>query len=144
MKIYSSEMLIDPNFFSNKSFNRLRLAMQSIDKAQDNVAYNVVDSVVFIKNPTKIIDNGGLKKIYNTVLINNSLENIYAKVGKKTDSFLNYSDESDFKLENCSEEVEIKSGQMIIFETNEPYYIDDACLPKDIILAYVSKFDGIK
>lgn len=144
MKIIDNQQLIDNNFYQNKSFDRLRSALLEIDNVLDNVAYNVVDSVIFIKNPMSIVDNGGLKKIYNTILVNTSDELISAQIGAVNESYEGYSDVSDFMSAPTSTKIEIKPGKSVIFDINEPYYIEDDNLPKGLVLAYVSKYNGIK
>lgn len=144
MKIIDNQQLIDTDFYQNKSFDRLRAALLEIDNVLDNVAYNVVDSVIYVKNPHYIADNGGLKKIYNTVIINQSTEIINAQIGTITESYDGYSDISDFMPAPTNERIEIKPGQSVVFDINEPYYIEDENLPKGLVLAYVSKYNGIK
>lgn len=144
MKIISNHQLLDKNFYQNKSFDRLRSALSEIDNIDDNIAYNIVDSVIFIKNPKSLIDNGGLKKIYNTVLVNSSTEIVNVKVGEITDTYTGYSDISDFMYAPTSSESQVNPGETVIFDINEPYYVEDENLPRGLVLAYVSKYNGIK
>ncbi|WOO86734.1 hypothetical protein RZE82_06340 [Mollicutes bacterium LVI A0039] len=143
MKIINNEILMDSNFYQNKSFNRLRLALNNIDDALDNVAYNVIDSVTYIKNPNTLADNGGLKKIYNTVIVNTSTEEISGEIGTVRTDFSGYCDVADFMVAETYEEFSLKPGETVIFDINEPYKITGT-LPKGIVLAYVSKYSGIK
>lgn len=143
MKIISYEQLIDNNFFQNKSFNRLRIALEQIEDAKDNIAYNIIDSVIYIKNPAKLVDNGGLKKIYNTVLVNNSQHQITGEVGEVQTDFTGYCDVSDFMVASTDQQFTLNPGQTIIFDINEPYKITSE-IPSGTVLAYVSKYSGIK
>lgn len=143
MKIIKNEVLLDESFYQNKSFNRLREALKNIDNIEDNVAYNIVDSVIYIKNPNVLIDNGGLKKIYNTIIVNGSDQEIDFIIGEKDYGFDGYIETADFKPAKVTTNCTLKPNQAVIFEIDEPYKITSK-LPSGIILAYVSKYNGIK
>lgn len=131
----------DANYLQNKSFNRLRTALNSIDTIEDSVAYNVVDSVIFIKNPRKLERRSGYKAIYNTVLINTGEEEIKVRLGAKQKELCNYDDSQDFGIAKADTLHCINPNEVMIIETMEPYVVDEF---SQLIVAYVSKYNGIK
>lgn len=135
------EQLKDPNYLQNKSFNRLRTALKSIEQIEDSVAYNVVDSVIFIKNPKYLEEESGYKAIYNTVVINEENEDIEVEIGAKVRNLQNYDDTQDFGLAEVNDIHVIKPNEVLIIETMEPYRIKSTT---NMTIAYVSKYSGIK
>lgn len=135
------EQIKDPNYLQNKSFNRLRSALKSVDKIEDSVAYNVVDSVIFIKNPKYLEEESGYKAIYNTVVINEENEDIEVEIGAKVSNLQNYDDTQDFGLAEVNDIHVIKPNEVLIIETMEPYRIKSSA---HMTIAYVSKYSGIK
>lgn len=137
----SLKQLMDNNYLQNKSFDRLREALSMCDNIEESVAYNVVDSVVYIKNPHKVVETEGYKAIYNTVLVNTSKTPIKILMGSKIQELIDYDDSKDFGYSPVHTSVRIEQDEVLIIETMEPYKIVEY---NQMILAYVSKYNGIK
>lgn len=133
--------LKDTNYLQNKSFNRLRIALESIDTLENSVAYNVIDSVIIIKNPNHLMELSGYKAIYNTILINTSDNELKFAIGDQLNELIEYDDCQDFGIAQSDVVDSIKKDEVAIIETMEPYKIISS---KNFILAYVSKYNGIK
>lgn len=136
------KQLLDPNYLQNKSFDRLRVALANQENMVDSVAYNIVDSVIYINNPSNLDTKPGYKAIYNTVIINNDEECIDVELGDKLNSLENYDDVSDFGVGQVNTTHSINKGEVLIIETYEPYKINFN--NQKLFIAYVSKYSGIK
>lgn len=135
------DQIQDSKYLQNKSFNRLRTALKNIDYYKDSVAYNVVDSVIVIKSPKFMENRSGYKAVYNTVVINNGDSEYKFLFGKTVSNLDNYDDSQDFGIAPTNKQETLQPGEVMIIETMEPYKLTVA---KDLIIAFVSKYSGIK
>lgn len=115
------EVFLNSNVYNVKAFNRTKTAHNNKELVKDNVAYNEVDSVVYIKNKENIDTNfvAGRKYSYAIECLTGTIELEY-----ELESNLNlhspYDDLSD-KVEyiGAGHEIKLNAGEIVIFELNE-------------------------
>lgn len=115
------EVFLNKDVYNVKAFNRTKVAHANKDLITDNVAYNEVDSVVYIKNKRNIDDHflAGRKYSYGIECLSGTIE-------------LEYNLESELQLLNAYDDLsdraeyigvghslELKAGEIAIFELNE-------------------------
>lgn len=121
MNKFTIEVFLNKNVYNVKSFNRTKTAHASKDLIMDNVAYNEVDSVVYIKNKQNI-DNcflAGRKYSYGIECLSGTIEIEYDNA-HNLELVVEYDDLSD-RIEYIGDgkTLELNSGEIAIFELNE-------------------------
>lgn len=123
MKVLPIEIFLDENVYNVKAFNRTKTAHHNHPFIISDVAYNEVDSVVYIKNKTNLPTDfvGGRKYSYAIECLEGSITLEYASKSSLnlTTAYDDHSDEEHFKgLGEC---VELTSNTIAIFELDEAF-----------------------
>lgn len=135
---------LQPNVYNVKAFNRAKIAHGNASKIMDNIAYNEVDSVVYIKNKKNLPEEfvAGRKYSYAIECIQGTVEIEYEQE-QNLALISEYDDLSDQVVyAGRGIKLNIKSGEIAIFELNEA--IKYQKIDGDFIEYKIAKDGGIK
>lgn len=138
------DIFLMPNVYNVKAFNRAKTAHHNARKIIENVAYNEVDSVVYIKNKKNIDEQfvAGQKYSYAIECVDGSVTIEYGQVDK-----LNickaYNDLTDKKFFTGNGiKQTINKGEILILELDEAFKYTE--INGNFIEYKIAKDGGIK
>lgn len=121
MQIISRELFNLKQVYNTKSFRRLKTILDDVNIIEDNVAYNAVDSIVYVRNPLVLGDKLAATRKYMLVLYVQAgqVELAYANSNqlKPISKYCDLCDEQYFMGETNT--VVVEDEQIIIFDVDE-------------------------
>ncbi len=117
------DIFLNENVYNVKAFNRAKVAHANNHLIIDNVAYNEVDSVVYVKNKTNISDQfvSGRKYSYAIECLSGTVEIEVNSVNNLT-QVTNYDDLTDNQYHSGSgDNVVISSNTIVILNLDEAF-----------------------
>ncbi len=134
------------HYYTVTPMNRFKIATKNQDLVNDNTAYNIGDSMVYIWNPKNIITTNYLShRKYICALYVKSGEVTISIADRKTGTVINpYCDLNDEEhlTSNDAQQVNLIAGEVLIINLSDAYRIEKTS--GEFVLGRISKDGGVK